>query len=67
MYGDYNDVLYRLGQFTVNMGESEFAENVRLRFSVLAEEKDALFGEIDTRFNGIYKANVVGKSFDIKR
>ena len=66
-YGDYNDVLYRLGQFTVNMGESEFAENVRLRFSVLAEEKDALFGEIDTRFNGIYQANVVGKSFDVKR
>ena len=34
---------------------------------LLMEEKDALFGEIDTRFNGIYQANVVGKSFDVKR
>ena len=65
-YGDYNDVLYRLGQFTVKTGETAFGENVTVSFAVLAEERGRLDEEINARFDGRYAVETTGERFDIR-
>jgi len=65
-YGDYSDVLYRLGQFTVKTGETTFGENVTVAFAVLAEERGRLNDEINARFDGRYSVETTGERFDIR-
>lgn len=65
-YGDYNDVLYRLGQFTVKTGETSFGETVEIKFAVLAEEREKLDAEITSRFDGRYAAETTGERFDVR-
>ena len=65
-YGDYNDVLYRLGQFTVKTGKTQFDENVTIEFAVLAEEREKLDDEIAARFDGRYSVEKTGERFDVR-
>lgn len=65
-YGDYSDVLYRLGGFTVKMGEATFEESVCVCFAVLAEERERLENEITARFDGRYAVEKTGERFDIR-
>jgi len=65
-YSDYNDVMYRLGQFTVKTGETSFGENVEIAFSVLAEERERLDAEITARFDGRYDVEITGEKFDVR-
>ena len=65
-YGDYNDVLYRLGQFTVKTGKTQFDENVTIEFAVLAEEREKLDDEIAARFDGRYAVEKTGERFDVR-
>ena len=65
-YGDYNDVLYRLGQFTVKTGKTQFDENVTIEFAVLAEERGRLDEEIAARFDGRYAVEKTGERFDVR-
>ena len=65
-YGDYNDVLYRLGQFTVKTGETRFGETVAIDFAVLAEEREKLDAEIAARFDGRYSVEKTGERFDVR-
>ena len=65
-YGDYNDVLYRLGQFTVKTGKTSFDENVTIEFAVLSEEREKLDAEIAARFDGRYAVETTGERFDVR-
>lgn len=65
-YGDYSDVLYRLGGFTVKMGEATFEESVCVCFAVLAVERERLENEIAARFDGRYAVEKTGERFDIR-
>ena len=65
-YGDYSDVLYRLGGFTVKMGEATFEESVCVCFAVLAVERERLENEITARFDGRYAVEKTGERFDIR-
>lgn len=65
-YGDYNDVLYRLNQFTVKTGKTQFNENVTIEFAVLAEEREKLDDEIAARFDGRYSVEKTGERFDVR-
>lgn len=65
-YGDYNDVLYRLSQFTVKVGQAAFDENVTVSFSVLKEERGRLDDEIAARFDGRYSVEKLGEKYDVR-
>lgn len=65
-YGDYSDVLYRLGSFTVKMGEATFGADVCVAFAVLADERGRLDDEIAARFDGRYFVETTGERYDVR-
>lgn len=65
-YGDYSDVLYRLGGFTVKMGEATFGADVCVNFAVLHDERERLENEIAARFDGRYAVEKTGERYDIR-
>ncbi|MCQ2771226.1 MAG: YigZ family protein [Clostridia bacterium] len=64
-YNDYNDILYRLGQFKTLVTKTDYTDSVKVYFNVTNKQYDDVINEIKLRFEGKYDVKKIDEIFGI--
>lgn len=63
-YAEYDKLLYEVGRFDVISGQTDYADNVTIRFSVRKEEAHLLQRQIEAVTNARRSVSVIGERYE---